>query len=296
MTESTGPKISSCAIVIELSTSAKTVGSTYQPLSKSAGRPPPVTTRGAGRLARWRCSPRRGRAGARRRAGRSRSPASSGSPTVSAPTALAERVDDLVVAVARREDAGLRDARLAVVHQRRSARAGRAVASSRFGVVEDDRGRLAAELERAALELLAADARRCCVPAAVEPVNATLSMSGWRTRYSPTSRPAGTMLITPAGSPASMHDLGQQVRVERRLGRRLQHDGAPGGKRRAELQRGDEQRHVPRHDRRRRRPPASRRTRPVRPSMPARRLLERVRRGRGRRSSRAPSSRRRPGP
>ena len=41
-------------------------------------------------------------------------------------------------------------------------------------------------------------------PAAVEPVKLTLSMSGWRTRCSPTSRSAGTMFTTPAGTPASM--------------------------------------------------------------------------------------------
>ena len=45
ITASTGPKISSCAMVIELSTSANTVGSTNQPLSRPSGRPPPVTMR-----------------------------------------------------------------------------------------------------------------------------------------------------------------------------------------------------------------------------------------------------------
>src|SRR5919204_42672 len=40
-------------------------------------------------------------------------------------------------------------------------------------------------------------------PAAVEPVNAILSTPGWRTRCSPTSRPAGTTLTTPFGMPAS---------------------------------------------------------------------------------------------
>ena len=58
-----------------------------------------------------------------------------------------ERVDDLVVAAAAGEDARLRDARLAVVHQRRELQAfdgGREI-----GVVEDDRGRLPAELEAA---------------------------------------------------------------------------------------------------------------------------------------------------
>ena len=41
------------------------------------------------------------------------------------------------------------------------------------------------------------------LPAAVEPVKPILSTPGWVTRCSPTSRPAGTMLTTPDGSPAS---------------------------------------------------------------------------------------------
>ncbi len=40
-------------------------------------------------------------------------------------------------------------------------------------------------------------------PAAVLPVNATLSTSGCETRCSPTSRPVGRMLTTPSGSPAA---------------------------------------------------------------------------------------------
>lgn len=40
-------------------------------------------------------------------------------------------------------------------------------------------------------------------PAAVEPVNATLSTPGCPTRYSPVSRPPGTMLTTPGGRPAA---------------------------------------------------------------------------------------------
>src|SRR5213595_564023 len=39
-------------------------------------------------------------------------------------------------------------------------------------------------------------------PAAVEPVKETLSTSLCATRYAPTSRPAGTMLTTPSGTPA----------------------------------------------------------------------------------------------
>ncbi|COZ22612.1 Uncharacterised protein [Mycobacterium tuberculosis] len=45
MMASTGPKISSCAMVILLSTSANTVGWIKKPLSKPSGRPPPHTNR-----------------------------------------------------------------------------------------------------------------------------------------------------------------------------------------------------------------------------------------------------------
>src|SRR3954454_18973124 len=39
-------------------------------------------------------------------------------------------------------------------------------------------------------------------PVFVEPVNATLSTPGWRTRYAPVVGPSpGTMLIAPAGNP-----------------------------------------------------------------------------------------------
>jgi hypothetical protein len=47
MTDRTGPKISSCAIRIRLSTSAKIVGRTYQPWSRPSGIPVPPTTRRA---------------------------------------------------------------------------------------------------------------------------------------------------------------------------------------------------------------------------------------------------------
>jgi hypothetical protein len=40
-------------------------------------------------------------------------------------------------------------------------------------------------------------------PAAVLPVNVTLSTPGWRTRYSPTSRPAGRIDTMPLGSSIS---------------------------------------------------------------------------------------------
>jgi hypothetical protein len=40
-------------------------------------------------------------------------------------------------------------------------------------------------------------------PTAVDPVNATLAVSGWRTRVSPTAPEPVTMLTTPAGTPAA---------------------------------------------------------------------------------------------
>ena len=48
-----------------------------------------------------------------------------------------------------------------------------------------------------------AQARATCRPAAVEPVNETLSTPGWRTRSSPTSRPPGTTFSTPGGRSAA---------------------------------------------------------------------------------------------
>ncbi len=50
---------------------------------------------------------------------------------------------------------------------------------------------------------LAPQAAPIFLPAAVDPVKETLSTPGWLTRCSPTSRPAGTTLSTPLGSPAS---------------------------------------------------------------------------------------------
>ena len=106
----------------------------------------------------WRCSPRPGRAGVARPAGRPSVVGSSGSPTF-------ERAD-------RRRRARRRPRRSASATRgcgsaRRtpgrcsSSAAGirPGIASAEVGVVEDDRRRLAAELERAALQLLAAQRR-----------------------------------------------------------------------------------------------------------------------------------------
>ena len=138
------------AIFMPLSTSAKSVGSTYQPFGE-AGRAAAAARRAGAFLAcRPRCSPRRGRAGARRPAARRRSSGRRVADLHARASAAASASTDLVVARPRREDAGLRDAGLAVVHDAAGSSAGdRAVD---VGVVEHDRRRLAAELERAALQ------------------------------------------------------------------------------------------------------------------------------------------------
>ena len=158
---------------------------------------------------------------------------SSGSPTVSAPTAARERVDDLVVAVARHEDAALRAADLAVVHQ-----AGlHELVEHRvveLDVVEHDRRRLAAELEGAALELRAAqlaDAHpgrgRTGEADLVDPRVLHEVLTGLAA--------GGHDVDDTFGHAGFDRGLGEQVAVERRLGRGLQHDGAAGEHRGAEL-------------------------------------------------------------
>ena len=53
MNDTTGPKISSRATRIELTTSASTVGSTYQPFGRCGGRRPPAATRAPSSRAIW---------------------------------------------------------------------------------------------------------------------------------------------------------------------------------------------------------------------------------------------------
>src|SRR5436190_7153637 len=65
------------------------------------------------------------------------------------------RVNDLVVAIAAGEDARLRDAGLTVVHERRELQP--FDGGGEIRVIENDRGRFAAELEADPLELLTAD-------------------------------------------------------------------------------------------------------------------------------------------
>ena len=154
-------------------------------------------------------------------------------------------VDDLGVARAGRQDAGLRDAGLPVVHDGVGQQRGDG--RRQVGVVEDDGGRLATQLERAALEALAAEpadtlaadpraGERDLVHAGVLDQMLADLAAGRHHRED-------TLGQTRLGE-----DLGEPEGVEGRLGRRLVDDGAAGGQRRRQLGGGDEERHVPRGD------------------------------------------------
>src|SRR5580692_8526865 len=132
ITDSTGPKISSWAMTDWLSTLPNTVGSMYQPRSRSFGRPPPL--------------------------GRQRPHLAARGERVAHPD-LAERarqgLKQRVVPGPGDHDPGERGADLAgqeALGLGQGARGGLDV-----GVVEDDGGRLAAQLQRAPGDPLAAD-------------------------------------------------------------------------------------------------------------------------------------------
>src|SRR5215207_3314817 len=129
-------------------------------------------------------------------------------------------IDDVVVARPRGEDAGLRDARLAVVHDRVRHESGDG--RLEVGVVEDDRGRLATELERAALELLTADGTDL---ATRDTGAGEGDLVGVGVAHQVLAHLAvGLHDVEHAGrEPGLLRDLGEEVRVERRLRRRLEH-------------------------------------------------------------------------
>ena len=68
------------------------------------------------------------------------------------------------------------------------------------------------------------------LPARVEPVNDTMSTSGWEAMASPTTGPVPeTRLNTPGRQADLVHDLSQHKGVERGHLGRLEDDGAAGG-------------------------------------------------------------------
>ena len=84
-------------------------------------------------------------------------------------------------------------------------------------------------------------------PVAELPVNAILSIPGWRTSASPTSPPPGTTETTPSGSRSARH-LGDPQGVQRGLRCRLDHDGAARDQCGNQLGHQQVLRHIPRDD------------------------------------------------
>ena len=112
-------------------------------------------------------------------------------------------------------------------------------------------------------------------------------MPGWVTRCSPSLPSGGDDVHDPGRKPGVGETLGQHVGVERRLGGGLDDAGAAHQQGGSDLEEGEDQRRIPRHDRRRppRPAPAGRARRPSSQYVPPRRR----RCQRGRRSSRPPS-------
>ena len=102
----------------------------------------------------------------------------------------------------------------------------------RVDVVEHDRGVVAAELERHALEVRRG-AAMTRLPVATEPVNEILRTAAWRVIHVAEVVAAAT-IETPGGSDVAQ-DLAELQRRQRRERRRLQHDRVPGEQRRRDL-------------------------------------------------------------
>ena len=155
-------------------------------------------------------------------------------------------VDDLGVASRRNEHPGVGTAHLAgQVHDAGHDPGNDGV---EVGVVEHDRGRLATELERHPLHLVTAQAHDAL---------AGRGRSGERDLVGArmgdqvlADLPAARNEVDHARRHAGLLErLDEEVVAQRRLGRWLEHDGAPGRERRRHLPRRDRHRRVPRHDR-----------------------------------------------
>jgi predicted small secreted protein len=115
------------------------------------------------------------------------------------------------------------------------------------GVVEDDVGRLAAELEGQRLRVPAM-ARAIILPTSVEPVKAILSMPGWSTIACAGVAGAGDDVDDAGRQVGLLADLGEEQRGQRRGLGRLEDHGVAAGQRRGDLPREHQQREVPRDD------------------------------------------------
>ena len=96
---------------------------------------------------------------------------------------------------------------------------------------------------------VSAAARATAMPARVEPVNDTMSMSGMRRERLADRRAVAVDHVVDAGRNARfVHDLAEEHARHRRDFARLQHHGAAGGERRADLAGDLVHRPVPRRD------------------------------------------------
>ena len=86
------------------------------------------------------------------------------------------------------------------------------------------------------------------LPTAELPVNVNLSISGLAVSARPVSGAAGHDRQHALGQPGLGEHLGHREQRQRGLGGGLDHDGAAGDQRRAQLVGGQEERHVPRGD------------------------------------------------
>ena len=248
MITSTGPKISSCAIVMSVVTLEKTVGlheeALLEPLGRlgAAGHERGALVDALLDVAAHALALHLGHQRAERRAARrtDRRPCTPRPPRVASSSTSARRDRGTIIRVER----AARLARVGVARRPRrpapSSRSRRRRACT-FGDLPPSSS--ATRLIVGGREL--GDAP----PARVEPVNDTMSTSGCAASASPTTGPSPvTRLNTPGGKPSVVDDLGEDERVDRRDLGRLQHDGAAGGQRVGDLGADLVERVVPRRD------------------------------------------------
>ena len=118
---------------------------------------------------------------------------------------------------------------------------------AQIAVLEENAGRLAAELESHRADEPPASAP-IWRPAAVEPVNAILSTRGWATRAAPASRSPTTMLMHSIRDAGLQSGLGEDVCIERGLGRGLEHDRVAGRQSGRDLECRQRLGEIPGHD------------------------------------------------
>ena len=160
---------------------------------------------------------------------------------------VGQRVDNLIAAPLADQDAGLSYAGLPVVHQACGLQFPDRLTD--VGVVENDRRRLAAELEAHPLELLTAQ-RGDAASDRTGPGERHLVHTGMAHQRLAHIGAAGKDGHHPFGQVQLLDHLGQPQSVQRCFGRGFDDDRAAGDQRGYQLGHDQELRHVPWHDRR----------------------------------------------